>query len=692
MDFRDSSVLQEESQEAVEMGFTGKQLIHPLQIDLVNEEFAPKPNVVERAVDIVKGYREHYQLGKGAFDLHGKAIDMPVVKYSTECISTFANQGKLPRLPVPTLEATAARYLKSLQPLLSNKEFEQAEKAVSQFIGPDGLGPILQQRLLQADKEAPSNWLEDIWLNKAYLEYRESNFINSNWAAIIGSFAESASEPLSEQATPVQVEKAARMITHLLEANEAINNQQMPADLQRGDPLCMNQFKWQFGTTRIPKIQRDEIRGQWPCSAKHIVILYRGQTVSVPVYNGKGQRASLVQITAQLNQAARSIDTLLQKQQKPSIGLLTAGNRDNWARARQLLEPDNGQALEQVESALFAVCLDTGARGIATTGDGIDHMLRAYENRWFDKAIQLVVLGSGRMGVNCEHAPVDALTTGRLLMEALNKESTIYKDISPCADLPPAEPIAWNVDAQVQRLIETAQEQAQALAADLKVLLGDTKQYGAQWIKKLGVSPDAFFQIALQATYFQMHGQAPATYETASLRRFLHGRTETIRSCSQDSLQFSRAFGDNDVPLSRQLRLFQQAVAAHVEYSRAAASGQGVDRHLLGLFAQIRSPEEAQRASLFQDPSYARSTSFRLSTSNVTPGDIFRGSFAPVVRDGYGVNYALDKNDLKFTVSEWISASGTSAAEFRECLLSTLTKLHDAGQYAMTHQLLAQND
>ncbi|KAJ2453336.1 hypothetical protein EV183_002291 [Coemansia sp. RSA 2336] len=82
MDFRDPSILREESQEAVEMGFTGKQLIHPLQIDLVNELFAPQPQVVQRAAEIVRGYREHYQMGKGAFDLHGKAIDMPVVKWA----------------------------------------------------------------------------------------------------------------------------------------------------------------------------------------------------------------------------------------------------------------------------------------------------------------------------------------------------------------------------------------------------------------------------------------------------------------------------------------------------------------------------------------------------------------------------------------------------------------------------------
>lgn len=35
---------------------------------------------------------------------------------------TFSRQGELPRLPVPTLEETLPRYLKSLEPILRQKE------------------------------------------------------------------------------------------------------------------------------------------------------------------------------------------------------------------------------------------------------------------------------------------------------------------------------------------------------------------------------------------------------------------------------------------------------------------------------------------------------------------------------------------------------------------------------------------
>ncbi|KAJ2698940.1 hypothetical protein FB645_005484 [Coemansia sp. IMI 203386] len=82
MDFRSRETLEEESREGAEMGFTGKQVIHPAQVDVVQELFAPPTDIVRKAERIVKGYEESYMVGKGAFDLDGKAIDMPVIKWA----------------------------------------------------------------------------------------------------------------------------------------------------------------------------------------------------------------------------------------------------------------------------------------------------------------------------------------------------------------------------------------------------------------------------------------------------------------------------------------------------------------------------------------------------------------------------------------------------------------------------------
>ncbi|KAJ1946071.1 hypothetical protein GGF37_001372 [Kickxella alabastrina] len=605
----------------------------------------------------------------------------------------FAKQGSLPRLPIPSLKDTATRYLRSLEPLLSPSEHAQSTKAASAFIGTGGLGPVLQQRLREVDRQAEHSWLEDIWVKKAYLEWRGPSYINVNWFAQLGDNPDYAAPAHVErgQVTGVQIQRAARVVTHMLELNEMINARSVPVDSLRGEPLCMAQFMWQFGTTRVPRPGCDQLVHQFPATARHILVMYRTQAVEVPVYNASGQRASLAQITAQLAAATQRVDKLIARAGAvPSVANLTAAHRDQWTRARTHLERDAGNhaALESADRALFGLSLDTDVNPEDMRDDERRLAVFAHSdggaNRWFDKAIQLVVLADGRLGVNCEHAPVDALTTGRILMEVAQRERGPLKDLPPAADLPPPEPLVWNVSPETANAISQARAEARALATDLRVLLGGVGDFGARWIKTLGVSPDAFFQVALQAAYLRHHGQPAATYESASLRRFAHGRTETIRSCTADAQAFARALDDPHVAERVKLELFRRAAATHTQLTAAATAGQGVDRHLLGLRAQLKSPEEAERAELFVDPAFAQSSAFVLSTSNTTPGDMFRGGFAPVVAGGYGINYAMDRDDIKFSISDWRPAASTDAPAFKETIKRTLVDLYAAGEHVMS--------
>lgn len=67
-------------------------------------------------------------------------------------MKTFALQNQLPRLPLPTLEASAQRYLNYIEPLMSTSDFEKTKHLVTDFIQPGNLGPVLHQRLQELDK------------------------------------------------------------------------------------------------------------------------------------------------------------------------------------------------------------------------------------------------------------------------------------------------------------------------------------------------------------------------------------------------------------------------------------------------------------------------------------------------------------------------------------------------------------
>jgi carnitine O-acetyltransferase len=58
---------------------------------------------------------------------------------------TFAAQDKLPKLPIPDLEASCQKYLAALKPLQSEKEHNDTLISVQEFLKGDG--PILQEKL-----------------------------------------------------------------------------------------------------------------------------------------------------------------------------------------------------------------------------------------------------------------------------------------------------------------------------------------------------------------------------------------------------------------------------------------------------------------------------------------------------------------------------------------------------------------
>jgi len=58
---------------------------------------------------------------------------------------TFAAQDKLPKLPIPDLDATLKKYLEALKPLQTAREHADTKQAVEEFRRTDG--PELQERL-----------------------------------------------------------------------------------------------------------------------------------------------------------------------------------------------------------------------------------------------------------------------------------------------------------------------------------------------------------------------------------------------------------------------------------------------------------------------------------------------------------------------------------------------------------------
>jgi len=166
--------------------------------------------------------------------------------------------------------------------------------------------------------------------------------------------------------------------------------------------------------------------------------------------------------------------------------------------------------------------------------------------------------------------------------------------------------------------------------------------YGKGLIKKFRCSPDAYVQMIIQLAYYKMYGKNRPTYESAATRRFQLGRTETCRTVSEASVAWCNAMASAEADDKSRVDLFRKAVDSHLEYIGAASDGKGVDRHLFGLKRLLEPGQDVP--ALYQDPAFAYSCSWYLSTSQLS-SEFFNGyGWSQVIDDGFGIAYMINEN------------------------------------------------
>ncbi len=94
IDYKDIASLRIESEFGARLGFAGKQIIHPAQVEPVQTSFTPNDESIAYAKRIVETFKENQKEGKGAYSLDGKMIDMPLVKNAQKVLERAKAAGK----------------------------------------------------------------------------------------------------------------------------------------------------------------------------------------------------------------------------------------------------------------------------------------------------------------------------------------------------------------------------------------------------------------------------------------------------------------------------------------------------------------------------------------------------------------------------------------------------------------------
>jgi len=540
-------------------------------------------------------------------------------------------EDSLPKLPVPTLEETAARYLKSLHPLLSESELKESTKAVQEFIKPGGIGSKLQEKLI-ARREDPKhkNWIYDWWNEAAYLTYRDPVV---PYVSYFYSYRDDRRR--RDPAT-----RAAAVSTSVLDFKKQVDQGTLEPEYMKKLPISMDSYKYMFNCSRMPAKPADYPVNYNPSENPHILVIRKNQFFKV-LHEIDGKQLNTSELEAQFRKVYEKAE------KAPAVGILTSENRDVWTDAREVLlkaHSSNAKALKEIESASFVVCLDDAAPVTLEErahqywhGDGA--------NRWNDKPLQFIINDNGTAGFMGEHSMMDGTPTQRLndyVNDVIFNNKLDFSDPSVRSSLPDPTVIKFHINKEVQAEIERATKDFTEVIGAHELRVQAYQGYGKGLIKKFKCSPDAFVQMVIQLAYFKMYGKNRPTYESAATRRFQQGRTETCRTVSDESVAFCKAASDASTSPEDTAKLFHAAVKAHVEYITAASDGKGVDRHLFGLKKLLAPGEELP--AIYKDPAFTYSSTWRISSSQLS-SEYFNGyGWSQVVDDGWGIAYMINEN------------------------------------------------
>jgi carnitine O-acetyltransferase len=553
----------------------------------------------------------------------------------TETLSTrtFANEDLLPGVPLPTLAESCALFLQWCAPLLTPEELAATAASVEAFQA--GPGPTLHAAL-QAYDRTPGvhSWLDTFWPYR-YLGRRDRIALNANFFFLFNDTGQS------------QLDRAAFLIAAALEYKARLDREEIPPIVQRGQAQTMAQNKFLFSETRIPGPVQDTVRvpysPDWPGPSRerHIVVFYRGTMFRMQVLGDDGAPYTVEDLAAGLDAVMRA--GAARAPRDTSVGHLTTKARSEWAASRGALlalDPANAAALDVIETALFCVCLeDFAPRDTLHTCDQLLHGDSG--NRWFDKAVSFIVFADGRSGINVEHCGLDGTT----ILSFVDTLLATRVRVGARRGEPPFTRVDFVLDDALRADIDAAAISFAEYSEYTATTTVSFDDFGTERAKALGMSPDAFVQMAYQVAHQRAKGLIGATYESIATRHWRHGRTEAMRVVTPEVLAFISTMESPSASREERRSSFVAAAEAHVRRAKQCQAGQAPEQHLWEL--QLIQRRQGASVGVLEEPELFRSPGWRimrddyLSTSSAPSTSIQYFGFGSTSSRCIGVAYVL---------------------------------------------------
>ncbi|CDQ85055.1 unnamed protein product [Oncorhynchus mykiss] len=596
---------------------------------------------------------------------------------------TFQYQHSLPPLPVPSLEGSLAKYLVAVRPFATEEEYQVTAAVVKRF--GEGTGKDLHQKLLQRARTR-RNWLEEWWLNSAYLEMRYPSQLNVNFGG---------PAPYLEHCWPptegVQLQRTSISMWHTLQYWDLLRTERLDPHKAGNVVLDMDQFRMLFCTCKVPGVTKDTIinyfktESEGPCPS-HVVVMCKGRFFSFDAVCD-GHILTPPELLRQLTHVKQCCEG---EPAGDGIAALTSEERTRWAKAREYLigiDPANKTILETIQSSLFVVSLDD-AKPYATAENYTPVRTKTHTHpltHYTQKFAIATDLSPGCAGYTCFDCMQRYSGAKKYLVShQLCKPVTSLRGSSVLHSLP--TPV-HNLKQSHSTMAKTKE-----LSKDTRNKIVDLHQAGKTEsaigkqliLKKSTLISCNYTHFAVTYAMLMMI-ELGSCYETAMTRRFYHGRTETMRPCTLEAQNWCHTMLLPAASAEAKRKALLLAFNKHNKLMAEAQNGKGFDRHLLGLYL-IAKEEGLPMPDLFTDTLYCKSGgggNFTLSTS-LAGYTTVHGVGAPMVHHGYGFFYRISEDRIVASCSAWKSSPETDAETLFQNLV---TSLHEMLHLATTAHL-----
>ncbi|KAF7879371.1 hypothetical protein EAF04_000567 [Stromatinia cepivora] len=541
----------------------------------------------------------------------------------------------LPKQPLPALEDTLRHYVNAARPFCFNEELERTKQLAEELKIVGGQGQILQARLLERKNDPTiDNWLSDIYLSRRFLRQR---------APLVATQSYFGTHP-NGRSPHSQAERATIVTLAALNFKQRYETESLPKRELYGQSIDTYAYRYLFNVCREPHLNEDIIRE------------YPNENYIVVFNNGHGYKINLTRNDEAITfyELKTKFEKIISEPIVPKswVGILTADDRDNWAKARdKLLEANerNKVSIRTIEAAAFVVCLDDATPQTPSQrfsqflfGDG--------SNRWYDKSLQFVVCKNGVSASVCEHSVLDGITI-EVLHEFINeaiiehKSSTNTNESIVSANPDTLEILHLVPDPILEDRTQHIRQSLERKTSKYSFTHLEMQSLNHEFLSQKGLPTQSGIQLAIQLANHRFFGHNLSAIETVSLAQFRQGRVEVHHIITPLMAQFLATNKHSINIYSRDL--LYEAAKEHAKSLTRASKGRGFSRHLMAMEWMIEEGEEMP--SFFLDPVYRRMKPERAVTSCFNTGWL-EGGFVYPFPGSILVYFEVKKESISFSI------------------------------------------